>query len=1143
MAAAALAAALLAAPATAQVTGYYNQPDIANGKIVFVSEGDLWLVDEAGGTATRLTSHGSSETMPRFSPDGTRIAYSAVYEGNRDVYVISVKGGEPTRLTWHGASDEPLGWTPDGSSVLFQTPRDTAHFDRNVWKVAATGGAPEKLPIGVASYLDMAEDGDTVVFNRNFTQMADWKRYKGGRAEDVWYGSLRRQDFRRITTYPGQDQTPVFCAGRIWFMSERDGRMNLWSMTPSAEDLRQHTTYSDFDVKWLQTDGKSKLVFAYGGDIVTYDTATSQATRVPIELNSDRQDRRPRIVDPAANITYASLSDDGNRVIATGRGDVFNLPVGEGGHGIALTNTSGAGEKLAQFAGKDDEWIVYVSDKTGEEHIYKRKARDGSGEEAITRDDDERRGNMFMALDVAYNSENLAFTDETGTLYWTNMTTKTLSIVDQGSTWRITSFDWSRDSRYLAYTKFEDGYYGRVYLYDREKDTRTQITDEHYDSSSAVFDPEMKYLYFLSFRDFNGWNDRVDYEVIMAPGTRVYGLSLREEFRNPFAKLDSYEAADRKKADEEKEKKEKEKGRDGKAPKKGDSASAARQDEGEEGGAGGPDGKKKDKDEFKEIELDGIRDRIFEVTRRPADVYSLAASKGRVFYTTAATRGRNEDNWGIDGPSGTVLRYVELSDKDAEEKTFSTGVSMYGLSRDREHIWYRTGGGPIKVAKAGGSASEKDDEVDFSGVTMRIEPPQEWAQMLEQWYRYYRDLFYVADLARIDLRPVVDRYKPQLARIGTRQELNEILKDLLGEMGHGHTYLWGPGDIPSKGVTPVATGSLGADFELDAEANRWRFRKIYRGERWDSGELRAPLDREGAEVKEGEYLLAVDGEAVLPGEDPHRYLVGKADKVVLLTVGETPDMEKARQVRVRPIAADFGLRYWDWIQSNKDYVSRKTNGEVGYVHIPDMGAAGLVNFFRDWYPQVKSKKAMVIDVRYNGGGNISQLLIQRLRREVLSWGYSRYFPKERGTYPWYAFTGPMACLINESAGSDGDIFPFMFRKSKLGPLIGERTWGGTVGISGGTAFIDGGSVTVPVAADFDAELGFTIENEGIEPDEFVPLLPQDIVAGRDPQLDRAIEYLKGEMDKPQYQWPDTPPTPDRSVDWYRKQSKPWMKKP
>ncbi len=1094
-----LAAAVMAVstPSLAQVSGYYNYPDISGDQIVFSSENDLWLISASGGEATRLTSDPGTESHPRFSPDGTKIAYSGTYDGNTDVYVISTAGGAPVRLTYHLFSDQPTGWSPDGEFVFHQSARNHPNFNRRVFKVPVSGGVPEEVPIGSASYFTMADDGETVAFNRNYVQTRTWKRYGGGLADDIWVGNLAEDNFFQLTEYFGNDLTPMFVGDRVYFCSERDGRMNLWSTNRDGDDLRQHTEFDDFDVRWPETDGETRIVFQHGADIWLYDTETEDAEVVDIELRSDRVWTRTQFPKAEDYLESAYVSDDGKKTLLTIRGDVFNAPV-DLGLEIPVTASPGSREMHAVFGGDEEQYAVYFSDKSGEYELYKSDARSGANEEMITKPGDERRGNHPVSeIFVANNGENVAWSDQTGTLYWTNLTTKTLTIVDSSDTWELNEAEWSPDGRWLAYSKYLQTEYQQIYIHDTQTGENHAVTDEFFDSSSPSWDPAGDYLFFESDRTFDRMGGAFEYEVIMTDPTKLYALPLRKDVKSPFWEEDPYEADDEKKAKEEEE------------------GSDEEEAESEEEDA---------KDI--EIDFDGIADRVVPFPMENGTYGGISAVADMIFY------------FSNDGSQWDLMTW-KYKDRDAEPKTFAENVNSYRLSRDRSHIVYMSGDKVSVMATTEEEASDKAKGPKLSEITLLLDPVAEWRQILAETYRFNRDFFYMADMAGVDWKGRYESYSELFDRVGIRAELNDIISNLIAELGHGHTYLWGAGDNPNKGRS-VSTGSLGADFAV--KDDQVVLSRIRRGESWDP-DLRSPLNNhQTREIQEGWALLAVNGKEVTTDVDPYSYFWGLANKEVLIRVSSDGSDENAKNYRVKLLSDDSALRYRQWVKDNRAYVSEKSNGEIGYIHLPDMSTPGLIAFFRDFYPQIQ-KKALVVDVRWNGGGNVSQLLTRRLSEKLYNLGMTQNF-EALSTYPSRVFIGPMACIINESAGSDGDIFPRTFSKMELGPLIGTRTWGGVVGIRGGTRFVDNGSVSIPEFGHYDMETGYTIENYGIDPDIEVAFTPSEEAAGEDPQLDRTIEYLLEEMKDPKYKRPELPKTgPNRSTESFRERSKDWMDKP
>ncbi len=1105
--------------APAQHAGYYNHPDIHGDVVVFASEGDLWRVAVAGGVATRLTSDVGIETHPRISPDGETVAFAAEYDGNLDVYAIPIAGGSATRLTWHPGADVPSGWTPDGAEILHFTARSHPRFDRETWAVPAKGGVPRKFPIGTSSYATVSADGKMVAFNRNYVQTRTWKRYGGGLADDVWIGDLAAGTFTQVTKYFGNDLNPMFVGERLVFASERDGRMNLWSTDLKGADLRQETKLADFDVRFPETDGRDRVVFQHGADIYLYDMGRREARKIDIALSTDRSKTRPQLPPAAKFLDDFAISNDGRKLLVAARGDLFNVPV-KSGRVVPLTASPNSRERVVAFAGEKDDKLAYFSDASGDYEVYAREARTGANEERITDPADATRGTFqpFFRIAASPDGSAVAFADQRGTLYWTNLTTKTLTLVDRGPVWEIRDYEWSPDSRWLAYARTERNEYSRVYIHDTKSGENRAVTDGMFDSFSPTWDPEGKHLYYLSNRTFNRQDAAFEYETVMVDPTRIYAILLDQESKNPFLKRDPYEEDDEKKAKEEKEKKEKKDKKKTSGDDDETTATLATKEKDEE----------KDKKVEVKIAFEGIANRHIEFPMASGEYRGLRAAKGRVFYL---------DSTGEE----TLLRVYDHTKEKPEPKTFAAKVSSYAISRNREHIAVLAEE-KITVSKASADKPGDDDpSPDLSRIHIETRPVEEWRQIFRETVRYNRDFFHDPKMALNDWEATAATYSPLVERVSIRQELTDLIGNLIGELGHGHTYVSGNGDAPT-GRT-VSTGLLGVNFAVDETSNTVRLEHILRGERWNA-KARSPFNNELNEgVADGSYLLTVNGKPVTADVDPLSHFWGLAGKDVLLGIAPVRDLAKTKEYRVTLLSSEDELRYFEWVKGRREYVAAKTDGQIGYVYIPNMGTDGLQAFFRDYFSQI-DRKALVIDVRWNGGGNVSQMLIRRLSEKFYAMMKPRNF-EFANTYPSRVFQGPMAALINDRCGSDGDIFSRSFRKFGLGPLIGERTWGGVVGIRFATRFVDGGGMNVPEFAFMDAELGYGIENYGIEPDPGyeVSNSPDDEVAGRDPQLDRAIEYLMAEMKKEKYQPMKFPDQIDRSPAHFRERSREWMDKP
>ncbi|MCB2156832.1 PDZ domain-containing protein [bacterium] len=1108
------ALAFLASIATAAHEGYYNYPDIHGDTIVFAADGDLWKVPVSGGVAEHLTTVPGNEMMPAFSPDGKTIAFTGDYDGSYDVYTIPVEGGSPTRLTWNSYTDRVTGWTPDGKSILFFSSRNDPFYVAHVYTVPREGGPSELFPLGQASFNSVNPDGRRVVFNRLATAWATWKRYMGGTSDDVWIGDLQTGKFRELTQFPGHDTDPMWVGDRIYFVSERSGRDNLWSLDEDGNDLRQHTNFTDFDVRFPGTDGDSRIVFQHGADIYLYSTDSDSAERVEILIPSERQRRRERFASPSRYLESFDLSPEGDRLVATTRGELFNLPAKEG-RPFSLTNgLSSSREKDAVFAGKDGEKVVFWSDRSGEEELYIADAKTGEVLGIVT-EEMENHGEWHFPPVVAPNGASVAWADQVGTLYWTDLTTRTLHTVDDSDIWETDEYEWSPDSRYLAYAKYVETRNQQIFIYDSKEDVTGPITDAFYNSFSPTWDPKGEYLFYLSNRTFDPLLGQVDFETILAPMTKPYMVLLSEESENPFFPNDYYEdlEKDKDKEDDEKDKKEKDEDAD-------------------------EDWEDDDSESAEEVVIDweGIKDRQIVLENiRPQELYGLTAVKDRVIYLSGSYNGLGDEELFEETSLGTQLKAYNYKDDDPEETVLATEVSQYMVSRDRKHLAVETNGNVYVVKSRTDDIPGETEAVDFGDLRLRVDPAEEWHQIWNELYRLMRDFYYVPDMAGTDWKSEVEKYRPLVDRLSTRAELNDLIGNVIGELGTGHTYVWGGDQESGPGV---AMGILGADLEIDSENNAYRFKRIFKGYNWDP-DLRAPLGRPGLNVNEGDYLLAINGERVSADRDPESYFWNQANIEVLLTVNSEPKMEGAREIRIVPRTNDRMIRYQQWVNENREFVSDKTDGKVGYIHLPNMSGWGMIEFFRSWFPQ-RDKQAMIVDVRYNGGGFVSQLVIHRLRRVLYAYSNVRNF--DVSTYPDAVFTGPMVCLVNERAGSDGDIVTETFRIFDLGPIIGTRSWGGIIGIRSDKPFVDGGLMTIPEFGWFDDRRGWNMENEGVTPDIVIDNLPEDDIAGRDRQLEKGIEVVLDELAKNPPKEPKRPPSLD-THERFRQKSKEWLDKP
>lgn len=1085
---------LLANSSAGQVVGYYRFPTIHGDFVVFSAEGDLWKVSTAGGTAMRLTVHDGNEAFARFSPDGRWIAFSGEYQGNLDVYVMPSEGGEPRRLTFHPGRDEVVAWKPDSSAVVFRSRRASPNGDYRLFEVLCKGGHPAMVDIGLAALASYSPDGKFIAFNRFSREFRTWKRYHGGWAQDVWVGDLDGGAFGPITIWQGTDRFPMWHNGRIYFLSDRTGRLNIHSCDPNGSDMKRLTDHEQYDARWPDMHA-GRIVYMYAGDLWILDTSSGSANKLEITLPTDRIRHRPRFEDASRTLEDYILSPDGKKVILSSRGELWVCPAKKG-RIVQLTRSTKFRERSPAVSPEGDE-IACITDETGEQELAVFDLEGKEPHRLLT-----KRGKGWIFQPVwSPDGKKIAYADLTMSLFLVDVESKEIAKVDHSPSREIRQYAFSPDGKWLAYAKAEENEFSSIYLYGLAEGKSYPLTPSFSDEENPAWDPEGKYLFFISRRSFNPIIGEMDLQHLVVQTAKPYALILARDGKSPFLPDELLEEKKEEGAEKDEDKdKDKEQDKD----------------------------KKKKLPDVK-IDIEGIQQRVVEFPV-PADNYAgLAAVKGKVFYISYPTRGLMEGSlYDEDTSSSKVLHVFDLKKKKADD--FLSKVRDYTLSRDGKKIAFRTGkeilvaSTAVKPGGMPGKSPDKGDQekVDPSELPLEVKPAEEWAQIFHEAWRLQRDFYWAENLANVDWDSMREKYGALLPRISTRDELNDLIGQLIGELCTSHTYIFG-GDI--KRSKRVGVGLLGADLAFEKETGLHRFIRVLRPEVWET-DIKAPLTMTHAGVKEGDYLFAVNGGDLKPEDNINAALANLAGKQVLLTVGSKPDRSDARDVQIETLRSEARLRYRDWCRRNREYVDEKSGGRIGYFHMPDMMGSGLVEFIKGFYPQVK-KDGLIIDVRYNGGGFVSQMLIERLKREVL--GYDKPRRGQSSTYPSRVHAGYKVCLINQQSGSDGDIFPENFKNAGLGPLIGMRTWGGVVGMQADKRFIDGGISTQPEFAWWRAEDGWDLENRGVIPDIELDILPQDYIAGRDPQLDRGIAEIEALLEAKPLKRPEPPPYPDKSV--------------
>lgn len=1111
--AALLAAALFGATFAAQAApGYLRTPALHGDRLVFNAEGDLWTARSDGSAVRRLTSHPGDEVLPCISPDGNWIAFAGDYDGNRDVFLIPADGGEPKRLTWHPGTDEPAGWTPDGTRILIRSGRENPQWPPDIYTVPREGGEPDKLPIGGALAFSIDPQSGRYAFTRNGGG-GTWKRYRGGTADDIWVGDPAKADFARVTTFAGTDMTPMWYGGLIYFLCDQGGSMNLWSMNPDGTGRKQLTRMDTWDARQASIDPTTgRIAFTLAADIHVYDPASNAEHLVAIDLPSERTLTRVRYPDASQYLRGFALSPEGDRVAVEARGELYSLPAEEGVT-LPLTFGSGAREDRVAYDPKGER-VVYVTDAGGDEALVTADAWGrGSVKQLVA------PGVSGQPFTPAWSPDGawIAWADQTNTLWIVKAAGSDPVKVDRAEQWEISEYSWSPDGRWLAYNKPDNLGRGAIYIYDTKDAKIHRVTDWTTDNRTPAWDPDGRYLYFISDRVVQPLlGDTGDFDQIQVYPARPCLVLLRPDVKNPFAATEGAPPGpDGKKG-----------GRDGKGKK--DSQGKDQDKKGSSGESKKGDGdkdadEKNEKPEPIEIAFDGIESRIVEVPVEPGRYFGLAATSGRLFYLSFELQPLFQGEFGDEDEngSGTLISF-DLEEKEA--KPFLEGAVGFDLQAKAGKIAVRKSGpGGLFVFDADtppGDEQEKQ-KVSADDIVIELDPREEWQQVFFQSWRRLRDHYWDAQMHGVDWKSVRDQYATLLPRLSSRTDLGDLIAEMIGELSTSHTYVWG-GDR-GVSVPRVATGLLGASLKRQGDA--FKVERIFRGAQADR--IRSPLDEPGSMVKEGEYILAVNNRPFAKDVPFEAVFGGLAGKEVLLTVNTEPAPTGARTVVATAMkgAEEYNLRYADWVRRNREYVAEKSGGKIAYLHIPDMGGRGLKEFDTWFYPQL-DKEGMVVDARWNGGGFVSQLILDRLMRRVIS------FSRSRGggvsTYPYKVLNGPFVVLTNEYAGSDGDIFPKVVQLAGLAPVIGKRSWGGVIGIRGGWEMADGGLVSTPEFAWWQPQGGWAIENHGVDPDIDVDNLPQELGRGVDAQLDRGIqEVLRLRQERPPLV-PNFGPAPNQS---------------
>lgn len=1073
-------------------------PTLSKTHIVFAYAGDLWLVSREGGEAHLLTSGAGTKSSPVFSPDGSMIAFTGDYDGNVDVYVMPSEGGVPRRLTYHPGIDEVVGWSPDGKSVLFRSTRNSYSRFNRLFTVSLDGGLPHELPLPMAEFGAFSADGKHIAYvpydNTRRLSAIGWKRYRGGRASRVWIADLNNLGLDMVPREDSNDAYPMWVGNKVYFISDRNGPFSLFAYDPQTKKVEQALPSNGADIKSASA-GPGAIVYEQFGSLNLFDPATGKSKVVAVTVPADLPNVRPHFKKVEREIVASALSPSGARALFEAHGEILTAPA-EKGDVRNLTNTPGVMERDPAWS-PDGKWVAYFSDESGEYQLFL-KSPDGMGEP--------KKISLGNPASFYYNpvwspdSKKIAYTDKHLNVWYVDLAKGTPVKIDTDTydaPERTLDPVWSPDSRWVAYSKKLTSQMHAIFAYSLETGKSLQLTDGLSDARFPTFDQKGQYLYFTASTDIGPTTGWLDLSSIDRPVTRsAYLIVLRKDQPSPLApQSDEEKIADDSKPDQDKTAKEEEKGEQEPAnpeeKAKAQDAKAARS--------------VKSEGVVVRIDAENISQRILALPIPPRDYNQLVAGKAGTIFLMEAPEDRGPDRqstlWRFDLTSRKPEKLMEGANNF--HVSFDGKKMLYSKGR-RENVKWFISSATAPARGEGPSAGKPDTPLNLAGMEVNVDPRAEWKQEYAEVWRIERDFFYDPNLHGLNLPATKKHYEPYLENIGSRIDFSYLLSEMLGELTVGHMYIRTPSDPPSE---QGKVGLLGADYKI--ENGHYRFSKILQGENWNP-QLRAPLTQPGINVQEGDYLLAVNGRELRGTDEVFELFEGTADKSTVLKVSSTPDGKNARTVTVVPIASEAALRNRAWIEGNLRKVEKLSGGRLAYVYLPDTGTGGYTSFNRYFFAQLEREGA-VIDERFNGGGSAADYIIDYLRRPLENYWMTR--DGKDFTTPVGAIFGPKAMIINMYAGSGGDALPWYFRDEKVGPLVGTRTWGGLVGIYDYPQLMDGGAVTAPRVAFYNRNGKWDVENHGVDPDYDVDITPQDFVAGRDPQLEKAVSLVMDSLQK------------------------------
>lgn len=1060
--------------------GYYRYPTVSDRQIVFVSEDDLWTVDHAGGVARRLSSGLGKVKSPQFSPDGEWIAFSSTEEGHAEVFVMHAGGGEARRLTYLGCETRVIGWTKTNDVVFASNHEHAFSSLSDLYTISLNSNEYVKINCGPATHIDFDAKGRAVIARRGGTDLAYWKRYRGGMAGEIWIDRKGNGSFQKLLKEPMNTARPYWIGKRIFFISDHEGMGGIYSVNEDGSDLKLHTDCKEFYARGLSVHG-TKIIFHSGGDLFLLDALLpdQRPKKIDIDYRSPRTQLNRRFVSARHYLEDFDLHPREERAVIAARGKTFSFDLWKGP--VFPHGQEGAMRyRLGRFL-SDGKRVLVVCDAGGEESLEIHNAQtDSQNRTVIDRFNDLGIGRS-LEMKVSPVTDEALIVNHRNELVWVDLAKKKCKVLDRSEFSRIYGFNWSPDGKYAAYSCAITERTSAIKIAEIKSGKTHAVTKPLSKDVKPYWDPAGDYLYFLSYREFDPVYDSMHFDLSFPRGCKPYLLTLKKDLPAPFG------------GNFHGRKKEKETKVDGK--KTGD------------------------------IDFDGIEDRIVAFPVADGRYGSVAATKEKVYFSRQVIRGSLKTNWhSNEAPADTSLEMIDL--ETAKLETVVSSMTAFRMSQDGRHLIY-TAGNSVRVIKSGEKPSRETDDhrrggwIDLDRIQIPVRPRSEWKQMFREAWRLQRDHFWTEDMSKVDWNRVYERYSPLLERCNTRSEVSDLIWEMQGELGTSHAYEIG-GDY--RLAPYYAIGFLGANFEFSERDKGYRLTRVMKGDLWDEG-CSSPLARAGLGLSEGDILLAIDGQPLARDLRPNQALVHRAGKEVSITF-RRKGAKESQTLSVRTLRSEQRLRYREWVEANRALVHEKSKGRVGYLHVPNMGPFGYSEFHRAFITEL-DREGLIIDVRFNGGGHVSQLLLEKLARKRIGYSKSRWFGVQ--PYPEEAPNGPMVALTNEYAGSDGDIFSHSFKLMGLGPLIGKRTWGGVIGISPSHSLVDGGMTTQPEYSFWFKDVGWKVENYGTDPDIEVDYPPSDYRRDHDPQLDKALKVCMEKLDRKASRRPLFDDRPDLSL--------------